>query len=577
MKLNKIKFIAPAAALLLSTSLTSCMADLDKGNINPNVEKDANILGLYSKCYAGLIMEGNDGNADFTIDDNGKSTLLRNIFNFNELSTDESICWWSDGGITDISYNQCNPETATLKFLYYRLVSNISFCNQYLSLDEAQADKTMLAEVRFIRAYNYFLMLDFFGDPTFIDKVSAETPKQAHAYNSNFDANKTYTRTELLQMGREFLFNWIKDELVAAEADMLPAEPEKETDANYGRADKGTAWLLLSRLYLNAGTYLNNDGQNNPYWKEAKEYAEKVINSSYSLFTADKESAEAKANGYKPYDLLFMGDNGSNGSSCEALLPLLQDGKVTNGWGGSLFFVASLWNGEMRTVTDLDAGTTGNNWSGMRFCPAFLKKFASDPNIFVGKTSKEIREMNIDDRALIWGKGEEKKRTLDLGDNSDFFNGLTSTKWNNNYSTGATPHDSYNMDTDFFLFRVAEAYLNAAEADMHLNGESSATATNYINALRARANATQKTSYTLNDVLDERGREMYCEGLRRTDLIRFNQFGGTQATYTWEYKGGSPSGASFSKAYNVFPLPASEVLANRNLTQIDGYNETTNN
>ena len=66
MKLNKFKTIAPAAALLLSASLSSCMADLDKGNIDPNVETNPNTLGLYTKCYAGLIMEGNDGNADFT-------------------------------------------------------------------------------------------------------------------------------------------------------------------------------------------------------------------------------------------------------------------------------------------------------------------------------------------------------------------------------------------------------------------------------------------------------------------------------------------------------------------------------
>lgn len=581
MKLNKIKFIAPAAALLLSTSLSSCMADLDKGNIDPTVEAQANVLGLYSKCYAGLIMEGNDGNADFTIDDNGKSTLLRNVFNFNELPTDESICWWSDGGIVDICNNQCLPGNATLKFLYYRLTSNISFCNQYIGLDEAQADKTMLAEVRFIRAYNYFLMLDFFGDPAFVDKVSNDKPKQAHTYNSKYEEGKSYTRAEMLQMGREFLFNWIKDELVAAEADMLPAEPEKDTDDNYGRADKGTAWLLLSRLYLNAGTYLNNDGQNNPYWQQAKEYAEKVINSNYSLFTADKESAQAKANGYKPYDLLFMGDNGSNGASCEALLPLLQDGQKTQGWGGSLFYVASLWNGEMATVTDKDAGTTGNNWSGMRFRPAFLKKFASDPNIFVGKSASEIRAMNIDDRAIIWGKGSSSdERTLDLGDNSGFYQGLTTPKWNNNYSTNGTPHDSYNMDTDFFLFRVAEAYLNAAEAEYHLTGGNGAgLVKTYIDALKDRANASasKKVSYSLEDILDERGREMYCEGLRRTDLIRFNQFGGNQATYTWEYKGGAAAGASFSKTYNVYPLPSSEILANGNLTQIDGYNETENN
>ena len=576
MKLNKRKFMAPAAALLLSASLCSCMADLDKGNIDPTVEPTPDLVGLYSKCYAGLIMEGNDGNADFTIKDNGKSTLLRNVYNFNELPTDESICWWSDGGITDISYNQCLPDNETLKFLYYRLMSNITFCNKYISLDAAQTDKTMLAEVRFIRAYNYFLMLDFFGDPAFVETISDtnESPKQAHTYNKNFDPSKTYTRAELLQMGREFLFNWVKDELVAAEADMLPAKPEKDTDADYGRADKGTAWLLLSRLYLNAGTYLNNDGQNNPYWKEAKEYAEKVINSDYKLFDDSRESAEAKANGYKPYDLLFMGDNGSNGASCEALLPLLQDGDKTQGWGGSLFFIAAHWNNKMLTVTDKTAGTTGNDWAGMRLRPEFLQKFNKDPKIFLDKSTKEIRALNIDDRALFWGKGSDSdKRTVELGANDNFYQGLTTTKWNNNYSNNGTSHDSYNVDTDFFLFRVAEAYLNAAEAEMHLNGEGSTVAKGYIDQLRNRAHATVKSSYTLNDVLDERAREFYCEGLRRTDLIRFNQFGGSQATYKWELKGNAKNGASFSKNYNVYPLPSSEVLANRNLTQIDGYNE----
>lgn len=574
MKLNKFKNILPAAAIALTASLSSCMADLDKGNIDPKVENQVNVQALYSKCYAGLIMEGLDGAADFTIDDAGKSTLLRNIYNFNELSTDESICWWSDGGITDIGYNQCMPGAATLRFLYYRLMANITYCNQYLSISETQEDKTMLAEVRFIRAYNYYLMLDFFGDPAFIETISSEVPQQAHTYNSNYDPSKTYTRAELLSLGREFLFNWVKDELIAAEADMLDAQPETDTDANYGRADKGTAWLLLSRLYLNAGTYLNNDGQNNSYWKEAKEYAEKVINSSYSLFDDSKISATATANGYKPYDLLFMGDNGSNGSSCEALLPLLQDGKTTKGWGGSLFFVACHWNSEMSTVTGLTAGTTGNNWSGMRVRPEFVEKFTNNPESFVGKSTADIRAMNIDDRALIWGKGSgSDERTLSLGDNSGFYQGLTITKWNNNYSTGADPHDSYDVDTDFFLFRVAEAYLNAAEADMHLNGESSATAKRYIDAIRNRAHATIQSSYTLNDVLDERSRELYCEGLRRTDLIRFNQYGGTQATYNWSYKGGNVNGVTFDKTRNVYPIPTDEMLANSNLTQIDGYNE----
>ena len=578
MKLNKFKTIAPAVALLLTASLSSCMADLDKGNINPNVDGTPNITGLYSKCYAGLIMEGNDGKADFTIDDDGKSTLLRNLFNFNEVPTDEAICWWSDGGIADVGYNKFDPGNATLKNLYYRLMSNISYENHFLSLDAAKAEKTKYAEVRVLRAYSYYLMLDFFGDPTFIDKISAETPRQAHAYNSNFDASKTYTRAELLQLGREFLFNWVESELLAAEPDLLEAKPETDTDPDYGRIDKGTCWLLLSRLYLNAGTYLNNDGQNNPHWDKALEYAEKVINSPYALFDDSKMSADAKANGYKPYDLLFMGDNGSNGASCEALLPLMQDGEKTQGYGGSMFYVAALWDATMQTVAGKDAATTANSWSGMRVRPQFVEKFFTDPKVVVNKSASEIRAMNVDDRAILWGKGNsDGDRTLEIGANDKFVKGIATPKWNNNYSTtGSTPHDSYNVDIDFFLFRVAEAYLNAAEAEMHINGENSAKAKGYIDALRNRAHAAVRASYTLNDVLDERSRELYCEGQRRTDLIRFNQFGGTQATYKWELKGGSTNGTTFAKTNNVYPIPSSEILSNKNLTQIDGYNEVQN-
>lgn len=580
MKLNKFKTIAPAAALLLAASMSSCMDDLNKGNIDPNVDPNPNITGLYSKCYAGLIMEGNDGKADFTIDDDGKSTLLRNLFNFNEVPTDEAVCWWSDGGIADVAYNKFDPGNATLKNLYYRLMSNISYENHFLSLDAAKAEKTKYAEVRVLRAYSYFLMLDFFGDPTFIDKISAETPRQAHSYNSKFEEGKSYTRAELLQMGREFLFGWVEKELLEAEPNLLEAKAEtSDTDPNYGRIDKGTCWLLLSRLYLNAGTYLNNDGQNNPYWNKALEYAEKIIDPStgYALFDDSKMSEEAKANGYKPYDLLFMGDNGSNGASCEALLPLMQDGEKTQGYGGCMFFVAALWDATMQTVTAKDAATTANTWSGMRVRPQFVEKFFTDPSVVVNKSSKEIRNMNVDDRAILWGKGNsDGARTLEIGDNDKFVKGIATPKWNNNYSNGGTPHDSYNVDIDFFLFRVAEAYLNAAEAEMHLNGEGSAKAKKYIDALRDRAHAAKRASYTLNDVLDERSRELYCEGLRRTDLIRFNQFGGTQATYKWELKGGSANGTTFAKTYNLYPIPSSEIRSNKNLTQIDGYNEVQN-
>ena len=70
----------------------------------------------------------------------------------------------------------------------------------------------------------------------------------------------------------------------------------------------------------------------------------------------------------------------------------------------SLFFIAAMWNDKMQTVTDLTAGTTGNTWSGMRCRPQLIEKFTNNPESFVGKSTKEIRALQIDDRALFWGK-----------------------------------------------------------------------------------------------------------------------------------------------------------------------------
>jgi len=576
MKLNINKVIAPAVALLLASSMSSCMSDLDKGNINPNVQSEPDVTALYSKCYACLVLEGMDGSADFTVESGkeGETVLIRTLFNANVLSSDESICWWTDGGIAEYGLNESTPSSDAIRFLYYRLITDISYCNHYLELDAAQADPTKLAEVRFIRAYLYSQMLDLFGDPSFIPAISTEMPKQAHAYNEKFDASQTYTRAQLLAMGREFLFNWVVNELKACEANLMDAQPKTDSDPNYGRVDKAAAWLMLSRMYLNAGTYLNDNGQDNPYWAEALSYAEKVINSPYALFDDSKISAQAKANGYRPYDLLFMGDNGSNGASCEAIFPLLQDGKTTKAWGGSKFFVAALWNAEMATVTGKDAGCTNAAWAGMRARPQLIEKFTNKPESFVGKTSAEIRAMNIDDRAIFWGVGKDLE--CFPNDATGFQHGLTSPKWSNNYSTGGTPHGTEDVDIDFFLLRKAEAYLNAAEADMHISGESSPKAKQYLDIIRSRAHATTTISnYTLNDVLDERAREFYFEGVRRTDLIRFNQFGGINVQYGWQGKGGNESytGAPFEKFRNVYPIPSAEIMANSNLTQIDGYNE----
>jgi hypothetical protein len=124
---------------------------------------------------------------------------------------------------------------------------------------------------------------------------------------------------------------------------------------------------------------------------------------------------------------------------------------------------------------------------------------------------------------------------------------------------------------DVPLMRVTEAYLTFAEASVRINnGISTDEARDAINALRTRANASTKQSYSLSDILDEWSREFFYEGRRRSDLIRFGEFGGN-TDYKWQWKGGVMNGTSFSKNYNLFPIPKSDMNANENLVQNPGY------
>ena len=95
-----------------------------------------------------------------------------------------------------------------------------------------------------------------------------------------------------------------------------------------------------------------------------------------------------------------------------------------------------------------------------------------------------------------------------------------------------------------------------------------------INELRERAfgNASGNIStadLTLEFVLDERSRELYWEGQRRTDLIRYNYF--TSDTYLWPFKGNSKNGSGVQDYRNLFPLPNNIITTNPNLTQNPGY------
>ena len=116
--------------------------------------------------------------------------------------------------------------------------------------------------------------------------------------------------------------------------------------------------------------------------------------------------------------------------------------------------------------------------------------------------------------------------------------------------------------------------MNYAEATLRGGGGDTNTAVSLINQIRERgfggsSGTISSGDLTLDFILDERSRELYWEGLRRTDLIRYNRF--TNSSYLWPFKGNEPTGVGVDEYRNLFPLPANVVAINSNLTQNEGY------
>lgn len=179
---------------------------------------------------------------------------------------------------------------------------------------------------------------------------------------------------------------------------------------------------------------------------------------------------------------------------------------------------------------------------------------------------------SYDKRAMFWSDGQ----TLDIVDIGQFTEGYAITKFKNVNADGSEavhPHPDF-VCTDYPMFRLADVYLMYAESVLRGGGGNAGTALDLVNQLRKRAYGDEYGNVTssqmdLNFILDERARELYWEGHRRTDLIRYNKF--TTADYLWPWKGRTPEGSATGAFRNLYPIPSADMGANPNLKQNTGY------
>ncbi|GLB51447.1 outer membrane protein [Neptunitalea chrysea] len=529
--------------VVFAVMFTACMDDLDQSPTDPDVFTEEDVFAsadeaksALAKLYAGFALTGQTGPAgdpDITNLDEGASQFTRLLFVLNELPTDEAVNGWGDAGVPNFHQMDWSAGNDFLEAMYYRLALEVSYCNSFIDNATALNSDTdvqyYIAEARFLRAYAYSYLMDFFGNVPIVTSVSTDLP---------------------MQSTREEIFTFVEAELLEVQ-DLLPDSGATE----YGRVDKVAAWALLSRIYLNAETWI---GENR--YSDCVTYSEMVISSSYQINTTD-----ANGNG-NAYDELFLADNDSNGAQNEFIFTANFDGINSTTYGGSTYLVFAAIGGDMVAS---EYGVNGG-WAGNRVTKSLVEKFndaitASDSDGYPTAWS--------DSRAMFYTEGQNYEiETI----SNTFTDGYANVKFKNIKSDGSTGNDVNQtfVDTDVPLIRVAEIYLNYAEAVLRGGGGSNTNAVTYINELRERAygnssNNINATNLNLDFVLDERARELQWEGFRRTDLIRYGYF--TSSTYLWPFKGGAANGVGISSYRVLYPIPTSILTVNPNMTQNSGY------
>ena len=526
-KITKYVAFAAISALVFS----SCMDDLNVIPKDPSIITDQifnDNPGAYEqnlgKIYAGLSVSGptDAGSSDIQGLDAGYGQYMRAYWVMQQITTDEAVLKWGDAGIPELVTGTWNSSNQFIRAMCLRIAYQSRVASEFLNVttenklnDRGQANmipqvKVFRAEARFLRALSYFHAIDFFGNFGFLDE------------NTTLGALP-------VQKNRAELFEYVESELLA----IIPDLKDPRTN-EYGRVDKAAAWFLLAKLYLNSQVWTGNDRN-----ADCIKMCENVINAGYSIG--------------ENYNYLFLADNKTNSSANEFIFLIPQDGLHLQAYGCMTFVIqaqtlSSYMSNDVPEELRVNTGVGG--WNGATIRPELYRKFDA-----------------ADRRGMFFTEGH----SLDLTEmNSDTKIGYGVTKFRNVTSAGVRGSHSDFVDTDYPLFRLADAYLMYAEAVVR-SGGNKATAVDHVNKLRPRAGLSpiSESELTLDWILDERARELYWEGWRRQDLIRFGKFTGN--SYVWQWKGNAQAGTTMAAFRNLFPLPVDQIQMNSNLTQNPGY------
>lgn len=275
---------------------------------------------------------------------------------------------------------------------------------------------------------------------------------------------------------------------------------------------------------------------------------------------------------------MFRQDNTENGSvEKEFIFAIAYDRVSTQSWGGTSTFASASLSEDANLKLGAEFGLpkiNAENWAGYHVPDDYVARFDLNGVVWGSKTNVFGYDRATSDKRAFF---------TNYGSTKEFDGSKVSTGWMCWKFCGLDSKDKLAQQdgvpgnwklssADMPVFRLAEMYLNYAEADARLNGGTvkDSKALGYVKELRDRAGVPMPTTISLEWLLDERAREFMWEGHRRVDLIRFGKF--TDVNYPWTLKGGILNGKIALPSYRtIFPIIQSDLSSNSNLIQNEGY------
>ncbi len=522
--MNKyFKYIFVAGLGIMTT--TACTGDLNTEpltdqTLTPDkaLAQEGALEQQVAKIYSAFSVSGSDGagSTDIVNGDAGEASFTRCYWNLQELCTDEARIAWSDEGLNGLQFQQWTATGKFFKLHFGRMNLIISFCNEFLiQTADKEGVNELRAEVRALRALSYYILLDFYRTAPWTDETTGfgkYLPEQA-------DGKK--------------LYDFVESELKAVLND-LPAK----SVANYAKVNKYVAEMILANLYMNAEVY----GQGAKYTEAIPLLADIINNGGYSLAPNYQDN--------------FCYDNNE---SPEIIFPIVFDMDHAQSYGGTQYLIAASCGPGCPSADN--CGLANAEWAGLRAGQDLVESFE-----------------NADKRGkLFWTKlNENEDREPVINNWADYSEGYPCLKWTNKKKDGSKLGNQTFASTDYVFYRLADAYLLYVEAIKRGGtGGDASLAVRVYNDIQGRAfgddshNINSLDNISMDDLLTERSRELYFEGHRRTDLIRFNCFVDNK---NWKWKGGAPNGVEkINSKYILFPIPQNDIDANSNLKQNDGF------